>query len=362
MGRGRTSSLVGLLHPDRLAVLFAGLTEAKALVLAVSGGPDSMALLRLASTWIAGRSTPAVYVATVDHGLRPGAAEEAADVRSVANELGFPHATLIWEAPKPRTRIQERARAARYALLADHARAVKATHVLTAHHADDQAETILMRLGRGSGLDGLSGMRRETTLAPGLLLVRPLLEIPKNELIGICRDAGQAFVDDPSNSDEAFARVRLRSQAGAAARLGLDRATLIRLAARARRAEAALDAEAHRLETQLAPTRRPEIWAAHLIGAPGAEPDVLLRLLRRAILHVGGPRKIRLDRLETLAERLGAALAEKRALRATLGGAVVLVTPQAFATIKPEPLRRRGRFGQSGDAGVRAPTDVEVTR
>ncbi len=332
--------------------MFTGLNDAKIVVLAVSGGPDSMALLHLASSWAVGRSRPTLSVATVDHGLRPEAAAEAAYVETVSSALGLAHATLLWTAPKPTTRIQERARNARYALLAEHARAVGAAHILTAHHADDQAETILMRLGRGTGLDGLGGMRRETALAPGIVLVRPLLDVQKSELLGVCRDAGRPYVEDPSNSDPAYARVRLRAQASAAASLGLNRHTLIRLSRRARRAEAALDAEARRLESRLVPTCRPAYWSAQLDRLQDAEPEILIRLLRRAITHVVGPRQVRLDRLERLTEHLVAALADRRPLRATLGGALIVVTPQAALTIEPEPPRWRGRLCRDGTEDI----------
>ena len=329
---------------DRLAALFAGLDSA-ALVLAVSGGPDSLALLHLAATWRAARPGTTLRVATVDHGLRPDATREAALVAAAASRLGLRHAVLTWLGEKPTARVQERARAARYALLAEHARLVGARHILTAHHADDQAETILMRLGRGSGLDGLVGMRRDTPLSDGVTLVRPLLAVPKRDLADLCRRVGQPVADDPSNSDPRFARVRLRGQADAAIRLGLDRDTLLRFARRMARAEAALEAEAHRLETCLpGQGNAGGGWRVSLAAVGTAPPEILQRVLRRAILRVAGSRPIRLDRLERLADAIHAALATSRALRSTLAGTRIVLDREAVLVIEAEPHRRRGRL------------------
>ena len=135
-------------------------------LLAVSGGPDSLALMRLAARWLVeGQAGGAAsHVATVDHGLRPDRGQEAEAVAGWAEAVGLPHSILTWQGAKPRSRIQERARTVRYALLGAHARELGADYLLTAHHADDQAETILFRLLRGSGLAGLAGMSSEIML------------------------------------------------------------------------------------------------------------------------------------------------------------------------------------------------------
>lgn len=171
--------------------------------LAVSGGPDSMAMLLLAAAAIPGR----FEVATVDHGLRSEAKDECALVERACYERGIACAVLRVEVGEGN--LQQRAREARYSALAEWARACGLAAVLTAHHADDQAETLLMRLNRGSGLSGLAGVRPVTNIR-NVAVVRPLLGIRRAALAGLVQKAGIGFASDPSNSDEAFDRVRIR--------------------------------------------------------------------------------------------------------------------------------------------------------
>ena len=175
------------------------------LALAVSGGPDSMAMLLLAAAALPGR----VVVATVDHRLRERAQDEAALVARHCAGLGIPHAVLVPEAPIVGSSLQARAREARYALLSRWARAQGATCLATAHQADDQAETFLMRAARGSGLAGLAGIRQRVEIA-GMTVVRPVLDWRRAELRAIVRRAGAPFVDDPSNTDPRHDRTRFR--------------------------------------------------------------------------------------------------------------------------------------------------------
>ncbi len=335
---GRVEGGTGV-APFRLAELFAGLGPTPVL-LAVSGGADSLALMHLASRW----AGAPLHVATVDHGLRAASGAEAEGVAAAAAALGLPHATLVWQGPKPRTAIQERARTVRYALLAEHARALGAAHILAAHHADDQAETVLMRLARGSGPGGLAGMRRDTALASGVTLVRPLLGCRKADLVALCQAIGQPFLDDPSNRDPAFARARLRLAAPAAAALGLDVATLTRLAARLARAETALEVEARRCLQSLGGRQQPGRFEVAVTPLLGAEPEIVLRVLRFALaatLPAHPPP--RLDRLERLAAALHEALRRGAPHRASLGGACLTLGRDTMLTIVPEPVRRRGR-------------------
>jgi len=175
--------------------------------IAVSGGPDSLALLLLA----AATRPQGVEAATVDHGLRPESSDEAAMVASICASLGIPHRILRadWSMP-PTANIQAEARALRYRLLNDWATERGLAAVATAHHADDQAETLLMRLARGAGVGGLGGTRARRSLSEQVLLIRPLLGWRKAELVRLVADAGLTPVDDPSNRDPKHDRSRIR--------------------------------------------------------------------------------------------------------------------------------------------------------
>jgi tRNA(Ile)-lysidine synthase len=175
---------------------------------AVSGGADSLALLLLAAAARPDR----VEAATVNHGLREGSSDEAAAVAAISRQLGVTHEILTVEWPKkPESAIQQRAREERYRLLGGWAKARSLDAVLTAHHLDDQAETLMMRLARGAGVRGLAGMRAAATV-PGsdIRLLRPLLGWRRSELADVCGAGGLSAVDDPSNQDDRFERVRVR--------------------------------------------------------------------------------------------------------------------------------------------------------
>jgi tRNA(Ile)-lysidine synthase len=204
---------------------------------AVSGGPDSVALLLLAAAARPGQ----VEAATIDHGLRPEAQDEAAMVAELCDRLGVRHAILTarWS-QVPETAIQERARHQRYMLLGYWAEENGLDAIVIAHHAEDQAETLLMRLARGAGVRGLAGMRPKS-VTPGahVRLVRPLLGWRRAELEEVCRAAGVSPISDPSNQDEKFERVRVRR---AIAGLDwLDPGAVAQSAANLADADAALD-------------------------------------------------------------------------------------------------------------------------
>lgn len=178
-------------------------------VIAVSGGPDSLALLLLAHAVRPAR----IAAATVDHRLRPAAGDEARMVGRVCAVNGVPHAILEVDVADDPAGLQAAARAARYAALSQYAQDQGATWIATAHHLDDQAETLLMRMARGSGIGGLSGVRRARPLADvgGIRLIRPLLDWRKAELEQIVADAGLQPARDPSNHDPRFDRTRARN-------------------------------------------------------------------------------------------------------------------------------------------------------
>ncbi len=332
--------------------LFDDLADSPALVLAVSGGPDSTALMVLAARWAnAAEKSPKLIAATVDHGLRPESAREAAAVKRRAAKLGIEHRTLRWTGRKPKTGLQQAARAARYRLLSEAARKAGAPYILTAHTLDDQAETVLIRLTRGSGLTGLAAMQRVTPLAEGALhLVRPLLDIPKARLIATLKAAKIPFAEDPSNRDPRFTRVRLRNLMPALAAEGLDARRLVLLARRLRRADVALEAEVDRVMVAL--TRLGAAPRSLTLDATGyaALPDEIgLRLLGRALVPAADS-VIGLAKLEALKEALDDAQKAGRArFRRSLAGAMVTLAGGKI-TVEPAPPRRTKALTKPGTA------------
>jgi tRNA(Ile)-lysidine synthase len=326
--------------------LFADLTDLPALILAVSGGPDSTALLVLAARWRkALRRGPKLLAVTVDHGLRPESRREAAAVKRLARSLGVEHRTLRWTGQKPSTGLQQAARIARYRLLAAAAMKAGARHVVTAHTLDDQAETVLIRLVRGSGISGLAAMARSAPLplpeASGISLVRPLLEVPKARLVATLRKARIPYSEDPTNVDMRFARARLRQAMPALEREGLVPQRLALLAQRARRADAALEAAAARAVAELAPEPWPRIGPIAFPARRYAElpAEVALRLLGRAIAWTGTEGPIELGKLETLFAALSAAPADAR-FRRTLAGALITREDDRLVVERAPPRRR----------------------
>lgn len=331
---------------DEANALFSGLENLRGLILAVSGGPDSTALMVLAARWVkARRHAPKLLAVTVDHGLRAEAAAEAAAVKRLARRLGVSHRTLRWLGKKPKSGLQEAARNARYRLLAEAAARAGYGHILTAHTLDDQAETVLFRLARGSGLGGLGGMARALPL-PGfsahgkqqIFLVRPLLYLAKARLIATLKAAAVSYSEDPSNRDPRFTRARLRSLMPALAREGLDARGLARLAARMRRAESAIEFAVGAARAELAPgpwpDRGPIVFAAARFADLPAE--VGLRLLGRAIAHAGNEGPVELAKLEALYDSLRPGQSR---LRRTLAGALITLGNDRLA-VERAPARR----------------------
>lgn len=321
---------------------------ATGVVLAVSGGPDSLALLHLVAELRHHRPLPPVAVATVDHALRPGSADDAAMVEAAARAAGFDCHHLIWSGAKPSRAVQEKAREARYRLLIELCGAIGADHLLTGHTGDDQAETVLFRLLRGSGWAGLAAMA-PTAERGGVTLARPLLNVAKAQLVATCRAAGAAFREDPANTDPRFARGRLRRVLPLLAAEGFDRAALVRLAGRVARAEEALQHAAEAASQACRPTPDDDdavqLEVARLVALPR---EVMIRVLGRAVTDAGGASR-RLDRLEALAARIVSAAAAPTALRATIGGVLVTLTPDRRLAFSREGPRRRG-LGQAATA------------
>ncbi len=316
----------------------------------------------LAARWRAAlRQGPRLLAVTVDHGLRAESGSEARAAKRLALRLGIRHRTMRWTGAKPETGLQETARAVRYRLLAVAARAAGAGHILTAHTLDDQAETVLLRMARGSGPTGLSAMARETSLPvqPGaraperhgagpLLLVRPL-DLPKARLIATLEASRVAFCDDPSNRDPRFTRARLRQLMPVLAGEGLDAKRLALLASRLRRAEATIEfavGVAANAVSDAAWTDDSPILldAEKFIRLPA---EVALRLLGRAIIHAAGELPLRLGRLEALygllaesnSKSISVRLRHNR-VRRTLAGALITLAGGRL-TIERAPPRSK---------------------
>jgi tRNA(Ile)-lysidine synthase len=340
--------------------LFADWKAVPAIVLAVSGGPDSLALMWLAVRW---RSTlargPRLFAVTVDHGLRAESAAEARDVKRLARSLELPHRTMRWTGAKPKTGLPAAARAARYHLLAQAARANGATHVFTAHTRDDQAETLLMRMLRGSGIAGLAAMARQSE-RDGVLLARPLLHVAKSRLVATLKKAKVGFADDPSNRDPNFTRPRIRAVMPALAAEGGDARNLARLASRLARANAAVEVLVDGAERYLA-LRDREIRhsgaGARAFDArifdfqafAGMPEEIRLRLLLRAIDRFGHEGPAELGKVEALLSALDVmaaadlvaenAAARQPRLKRTLAGALVSLIDGRIR-VEPAPPRR----------------------
>jgi len=327
----------GLAAPT-IDALLAPLAEYDAALLAISGGPDSTALLALAAEWAQrAPAPPRLAAATVDHGLRKESADEAAAVGTLCARLGVPHRVLFWQGDKPTTRIQERARVARYALLGAHAREIGARAIVTAHHLDDQAETALFRLVRGSGVGGLRAMAARVDL-DGVALLRPLLGIAKRDLVACCEVRGLAYARDPSNDDPHYARTRMRKLAQGLAAEGLDAAALARLARRARQVEEALARQTQAAALRLGLGAGSNCDAGALLAEP---TEIVQRLLATAIADIGGraPSRVGLAKVEALTQQLARAYAAGAPFSANIAGVRVRLAHGAVR-VAPEPPRR----------------------
>ena len=245
------------------------------LALAVSGGADSLALLLLAARAFPGQ----IQVLTVDHGLRAAAADECALVRRLAASLDIPAETLVLSLA-PGGNVQARARAARYRALGERCTALGIGWLLTAHHQDDQAETLLLRLARGSGLTGLAAIGTATRLA-GVTVLRPLLGRRRADLTAIVAAAGWTPAEDPSNADPHYDRTRARTLLHGTPWLAAER--LAASAAHLQQAEAALRWAAERAWDSRATT----IDGRVMLDPEGLPAELRRRLLARALAESG---------------------------------------------------------------------------
>ena len=337
-----TQHKLAALGADQFAALMAPLgpfASVPRLGVAVSGGADSMALCLLAETWAHGRGGR-VTALTVDHGLRPEAAGEVRRVGGWLAARGIEHHVLQWRGPKPSSGVQAAAREARYRLLTSWCRQAGVLQILLAHHMEDQAETFMLRLGKGSGIEGLSAMSAVVETAD-VSLLRPLLRVPRGCLQATLEDNAQPWIEDPSNRNRRYARTRVRSDLAALSEAGLGVPRVAATVARLGRARAALeDATAVLLARCCAvyPAGYAYLDGVSLMAAPAA---VSLRALARVLMCIGGrayaPRREKLERLH--GQFAGGRL--RRA--ATLGGCRLLASASGILVCRerrggPEPI------------------------
>ncbi len=335
----------GLGTPRDLARRFEALTSAPHIALAVSGGSDSLALLHLVQDWrvTLGSEAPEVSVLTVDHRLREGSGDEAEAVAAACAALDMRHETLAWRGDKPEAGLPEKAREARYGLMTDWCVAHGATHLGVAHTQDDQAETVIMRLARGSGLDGLSGMA-PVSLRAGISLVRPLLDLQRHALRDYLGARGVMWIDDPSNEDPQFERIRVRKAAPELSALGLSTDSLALTAARLRRVRAAIDDAVARAMATCVEVDPAGVFA--ILRTPWLDQpeEIRLRLLS-GCLRAGGGSDTHLSAAGL--ERTAGTLSEDEGWKGTFGGCHIVSGGGEIILV-----REAGRMSRSGDAVV----------
>lgn len=327
----------------KFAPLFELLDNPNQLALAVSGGPDSTALMVLAAQWARqqggqhGRLDD-ICVLTVDHALRENSDREAEQVGQWAKALGLKCHILTWQHDGQSSGIQKNARAARYRLMGDWCRANGFDGIITAHNADDQAETMLMRLARGSGVDGLGGMAEQTEIFD-TIIHRPLLDVSRATLQNVLKQASHSWLEDPSNKDQKFERVRVRIAMPAIHEGGIKTSALNLSAKRLRRARTALD---HFTDDFMASsvtvfnTGHCEVDRQALEAQPD---EIALRVLSRLLTWAGGAKiAIRLAKVERLYEAMSDTSTDKH----TLGGAQIamrkstIIIGREFGRIDPK--------------------------
>lgn len=298
-----------------------GLAADSRLALAVSGGPDSMALAVLAAMWARSNRRFALPAFIVDHGLRPESGREAETVAARLAALDPLRPDILrLDLGAPRSGVMEKAREGRYACLANACAAQDISCLFLAHHRDDQAETFLMRLAKGSGLDGLCAMRSVQPYDARLSLVRPFLDVSKAALVATCAAFGVSYVTDPSNENETWLRPRLRRAVRGLEKEGLSSARLAVTAARLGRARAALESVAARVfgQTRLSSGNREiRLDLAELLLWP---EEIRLRVILCALSALDPEflsRDIRLERLEKIVDLL---FSDEAFRRRSLGG------------------------------------------
>ena len=303
--------------------LLTGYASCQAIAVAVSGGPDSMALCHLLAQWGNARSID-VHALSVDHGLRKESADEAEQVGVWLSALGVQHQVLRWDTPSEK-RVQEEARKARYAMMARYCAEHDIRALFLGHHMDDQAETVLFRLAKGSGLDGLVGMRAVQNYDENLCLMRPLLNATKSDILDFCARSGISFVQDPSNESDQYSRVRLRRARSVLEEEGLSAKRLSVTARRLLRARNALDEIAKKTYEKNAVEINSKRVVFDVNALSTCPEEIVLRVILRGMemFRHGANYAPRMERVEGLVSNLLGAMRDAQTFRKrTLGGVV----------------------------------------
>ena len=338
--------------------------KAPLIAAALSGGGDSMALCLLADPWARRRGGRLVAL-TVDHGLRPGSAGEAEQAGGWLGARGIAHHVLRWRGEKPSRGVQAAAREARYRLLRRWCARHGALHLLLAHHLEDQAETFLMRLARGSGVDGLAAMA-PLSEDQGILLLRPLLGTAKARLVATLRQHKQPWIEDPSNRDPAFERVRVRRAHDALDTLGMSARRLAGTARHMARARAALEGEVNDLLARSVSVHPAGFCIVDPAPLAAAAQEFSLRALSRLLQCVAGAEyPPRFERVSRLGEAIAAGLGSARTLsgcRIVRWGEGIVVCREAAATAAAAALTAGTSQRWDGRFTVRVSTSSEPRR
>ncbi|MEC8404159.1 MAG: tRNA lysidine(34) synthetase TilS [Pseudomonadota bacterium] len=272
----------------RVCGLFSSYVNHDRIALAVSGGRDSMALMCLVYRWKAHLALNIeIEVITVNHNLRKAAEDECRFVQKIAKDYGFRHKVLIWEHEYIETSIQEKARNARYQLMLDYAREENIDTILTAHTSDDNIETFIMRLAKGSGLDGLKSIN-EIRHADGIQIERPLLSLSRSLTTEILRSTGNEWVDDPTNEDERFERVKIRNNISSLSSFNISSGNLTKTIQRLTRAHESISFFTNLVSQELVELSELGHADVNFDKLRNYPKEIILRVLAKALTDING--------------------------------------------------------------------------
>jgi tRNA(Ile)-lysidine synthase len=323
-----------------LALKRLGFTPNARAAIAVSGGGDSIALMQLFADWCERTRAVPPVILIVDHALRDGSKDEAAKVKAWGHAKGFEAHILSWKGRKPVSGIEGKAREIRYGLLGEWCAAHDVPNLFVAHTLDDQAETFLLRLGRGSGVDGLSAMKPRAAFPMAgfakVEVLRPLLEIGRAELRGYLTARGTPWLDDPMNEDSRFARARLRKALPMLEAAGISARRIAEAAGHLARAREALESATQAFLATHARLENPDFALLDASALARTNRETGLRALSALLLAVAG--KVYRPRFERLEPLFDSIIDGTFAGARTLSGCRIGRAPKARAVFGPETL------------------------